>query len=143
LISLLCSLDKRRAAIGSVPGSLFALAAGLMLPMAFAPYDLYFFAPLSLAILFFLWRFVTPGVATLRGGVFGIGVFSTGLYWLFGTFHDFASVSAPIAFIALLLFVFYLALFPALCGYLVNRFSPDSDIPRLLLIYPALWTLLE
>ncbi len=143
LTSPFCSLDRRRVSAGNVTGGLFALVAGLMLPMAFAPFELYFFAPLSLAVLFFLWRFVPPGVAALRGGIFGVGVFSSGLYWLFNTFHEFASVSAPIAFIALLLFIIYLALFPALCGYLVNRFSSDSDIPRLLLIYPALWTLLE
>ncbi|WP_028469592.1 apolipoprotein N-acyltransferase [Neptunomonas japonica] len=134
---------KKCSLLKSITGVLVSLAAGVILPLAFAPYEFYFFAPLSLAILFFLWRLSTPRIAALRGGVFGIGAFSSGLYWLFETFHKFALVPAPTAFVALLLFILYLSLFPALCGYLVNRFGPKNDFSRLLLIYPSVWTLLE
>lgn len=143
MISRLTNIEAKRVPIDNIKGALLAVIAGGALPFAFAPFEFYFLAPLSLAILFWLWRNSTPATAALSGLFFGLGVFASGLYWLFETFHGFASVPAHTALITLILFVLYLSLFPALCGYLAKRLSPNSDLQCFLIIYPSLWTVFE
>ena len=138
-------LDRARlsAALRAPRADLLALLAGALLPLAFAPLSLYPLAVLSPALLFLLWWEVTPRRALWRGLLFGLGQFGVGVSWVYVAIHDFGHSGVPLAVLLTALFVGFLALYPALLGYLAVRFLRAPDGLRLVLLFPAAWTFLE
>jgi apolipoprotein N-acyltransferase len=122
---------------------LLALLAGAMLPLAFAPFGLFPLAVVAPALLFYVWKSVTPWGAFWRGWVFGLGQFGVGVSWVYVSFHDFGYMHPLLAGLLTALFVMILALYPALLGYSLVRIFPGCNRVRLLLAAPALWVLLE
>lgn len=120
-----------------------ALLAGALLPLAFSPVSFYPLAVLSPALLFLLWREVTPRRALWRGWLFGAGVNGVGVSWVFVAIHDFGHTGLPPALFLTGLFVAFLALYPAALGYLATRFLRGPDGLRLAILLPAAWTLME
>lgn len=124
--------------------SLLAAFAGLLLPLAFSPFDWPWLAPLCLAILFFVWLHATPRQAFLRGYLFGLGQFGFGVSWLYISMNRYGGASPLEAGSLLALGVSILALYPALAGWLsVRWFGSLSKHHKLLLAFPALWVLQE
>jgi apolipoprotein N-acyltransferase len=123
--------------------SLAAFLLGAATVLGFAPTSL---APLpffSAAGLLWLWQgAATPRRSAALGFAFGLGLFLAGVSWVYVSLHQFGAMPAPLAAIATLLFCAFLALFPALVGYLQARFDRPVAIKQLLLI-PALWVLSE
>jgi apolipoprotein N-acyltransferase len=127
----------------SLAGDGVALAAGLVMPAAFAPLGLHLLAIASLAILFLLWRDASPRRAFWRGWLFGVGLFGAGVHWVYHSMHVFGHMAAPVAVLFTAVFAVLLALYPALAGYLSNRCSAPAAAGRLLILYPTVWTLVE
>lgn len=123
-------LPPRRAAAA-------ALLAGAVGPFAFAPFGLFPLAAVVLALLFGLWQHARPGAAAWHGFLFGIGFFGVGVSWVYVSLHGFGGMPAPLAAAMVVLFVAYLAGFPALAGALQALLPPGA--PRLLLAMPAVW----
>ena len=123
-------------------GDLLSLVGGALVPLAFAPFEVPLVAPLALALLFVLWLRASPRRAAWRGGLFGTGMFGFGASWVHESFQ-FSEVAMPVAVILTTLLVLYLALFPALTGYLLARYSPEAARARLLGFFPATWVLGE
>jgi apolipoprotein N-acyltransferase len=125
----------------------YALVAGALLPLAFAPFGYYPLAVLSPAILFYLWlEEGTPRQAAWRGFSFGLGQFGVGVSWVYVAIHDFGDSPPIVAVLLTLMFVSLLASIPALVGYVATRLRMGRDIDgaRLLLLWlPAWWTLGE
>ncbi|MEO5574002.1 MAG: apolipoprotein N-acyltransferase, partial [Gammaproteobacteria bacterium] len=128
-----------------------ALLAGTLLPLAFAPFHFFPLAILAPALLFFVWLGATPRLAFRRGWLFGVGMFGVGISWIYVAIHDFGHTNM---FLAVLLtggFVAFLALFPAVLGYAATRLLYQKNTPiktsretlKLLLVFPAGWTLFE
>ena len=120
-----------------------ALGAGALLPLAFAPFDLFPLAFLAPALLFHLWRDGSAARAAWRGFLFGLGMFGVGVSWVYVSLHDFGHMPAPLAALATLLFAAVLALYPALAGWFQARFFDRSRSIHLLAMLPALWVLFE
>lgn len=121
-----------------------ALLGGLLLPLAFSPYDYAWLAPACLALLFATWLNATPRQAFLRGYVFGLGQFGFGVSWLYISMNRYGGATPLEAGGLLALFVSILALYPASAGWLgVLWFSGLSRQHRLLLGFPPLWVLQE
>ncbi len=121
------------------------LAAGLGASgvLGFAPFDFFPLPILALALLFWLWqRSASPRGGAWLGFCFGLGFFLTGVSWVYVSLHDVGGMAAPIALIATLLFCAYLALFPALAGYLYCRLA-SADFSKNVLLLAGLWTLAE
>ncbi|MGH6635943.1 MAG: apolipoprotein N-acyltransferase [Gammaproteobacteria bacterium] len=114
-----------------------------MLPFAFAPFAWFPLAVLAPALLFSVWASASAGRALWRGWLFGIGMFGVGTSWIQISLHQFGVPVLAFSVSATALFIGFLALFPALLGYLAIRCSPRSVGLRLLLVWPALWTLTE
>ena len=118
--------------------------AGLLVPLAFAPFN---FIPLifvSLVALFGVWRRASAREAFWSGYLFGVGMFGVGVSWVYVSMHDFGGVSAPLSVLLTLLFVLFLALFPATVGWLqVRYFQQPGALWRNALTVSALWTLGE
>ncbi|MDH3355576.1 MAG: apolipoprotein N-acyltransferase [Chromatiales bacterium] len=127
--------------------ALMAIVAGALLPLAFAPFGFYPITFLSLALLFWIWRDSTPKQALLFGLLFGIGQFGVGVSWVYVAIHTFGHAVVPLAAFLTALFVGYLALFPALTGFVIawlRRRLPNSSQGFLLIILmPLIWSLVE
>lgn len=120
-----------------------ALAAGLLLPLAFSPFDLFPLAVVSPALLFVLWTDVKPGRAAWRGYLYGLGMFGLGVSWVYVSMHLYGNMPAPLAALAVLLFVAGLSLYPALFGWVQARFFAKRGIRHALVLLPSLWVLFE
>jgi len=120
-----------------------SLCAGLLLPLAFAPVQLWPLAVLCPALLFLCWRGAAPRAAFRYGWLFGLGLFLAGVSWLHISINMFGGVNIAGAFAATLLLVAFLALVPATAGYLACRFAPASAMAFLAGTAPAAWILGE
>ena len=122
---------------------LAAFLLGAATALGFAPASL---APLpffTAAGLLWLWQDAAmPRHAAALGFAFGLGLFLAGVSWIYVSLHDFGAMPAPLAAVATLLFSAFLALFPALVGYLQAQ-SRRAIASRQLLLIPALWVLSE
>jgi len=56
---------------------------------------------------------------------------------------DFGGLPAPVAWLLVLLLCAYLSIYPALCAYLVNRFSAHSALIRYFIAFPAIWLITD
>jgi apolipoprotein N-acyltransferase len=121
-----------------------ALLGGALLPLAFAPFGWAYLAILSLLLLFRSWLDATPARAFLRGYLFGLGQYGFGVSWIYVSLHDYGGADGVTATGLTALFVMFLALYPALAGFLARRFSPSaSPAVSLLLVFPSIWVLVE
>ncbi|HSW94054.1 MAG TPA: apolipoprotein N-acyltransferase [Gammaproteobacteria bacterium] len=124
-------------------GNLVALLAGILMIVAFAPCGFFVAGIIMPAILFMLWQSLTPQKAFLRGWLFGLGLFGTGVYWVFISIHTYGNASVFLASFFTVSLISILALFPALTGWFLNRYFPIADRSRLFYAFPALWVLFE
>jgi apolipoprotein N-acyltransferase len=120
-----------------------ALIAGLSLPFGFAPLGFYLLPMLSLAVLFRLWLGATTMRGLRYGWFYGLGMFGVGVYWVQISIHQFGLPVLAFSVSMTMLFVAFMALYPALAGWVAVRFPCISTPCRLLLLFPALWTLME
>lgn len=124
-----------------------SLLAGAAVPLAFSPFNLFPIAVISPAILFIAWLMANPRQGFRRGYLFGLGMFAAGVSWVYVSIYGFGGVSFGLSIFLTSLFVLFLALFPALLGYLVTRFfkglSGNTVRLKLLIVFPAAWVLFE
>jgi apolipoprotein N-acyltransferase len=125
-------------------GDVIALVAGVLVPFAFAPYNLIFLSLLSPAVLIGLWLTSSPKRAFVRGYLYGIGYFGLGVSWVAVSMYRFGGMSMPLATVATSLFVLIWAFIPALVSFIVVRYFQHLRLTiKLLLIMPSLWVLFE
>lgn len=123
--------------------ALFALIAGAILPLAFAPFKIRILAFLSPALLLFIWQKNTPKKAFFHGLLFGLGFFSFGVYWVYNSIHTYGNASPFLAAFITGTLIIALALFIALQGYLFALFHTQVTLTKHLLAFPFYWVLLE
>jgi len=107
-----------------------ALVLGSLLPLAFAPFDIW---PLAIALPAAM-LFVLRGGDSMRstftaGWLFGCGYFGFGVYWIYNSLHDFGMAPPLVAGGITGLLVVYLALFPAVafaCWHAARRRYPRA-----------------
>jgi apolipoprotein N-acyltransferase len=125
-------------------GDVIALVAGVLVPFAFAPYNLIPLSLLSPAVLIGLWLMSSPRRAFLRGYLYGIGYFGLGVSWVAVSMYRFGGMSMPLSVLATALFVLIWAFIPALLSFIVVRYFQHARLTvKLLLIIPSLWVLFE
>ena len=123
---------------------LIALLAGLSMVLAFAPFEWRFIAWLAPAV--FFWLNLEPMSRAQRvklAWVFGIGLFAGGAHWIYFSIHYFGGATNFIAVLMVSLFVVLMGLFLMLFGWLASFFNGYSTVLRLLIVFPAIWTLTE
>ena len=117
--------------------------AGAATVGGYAPYDWFVLPVLTLAVLVTLWqRAASARGAALIGFAFGLGCFIAGVSWVYVSLHDFAAMPSWLAVALTLLLCAYLALFPALTGWVCHTLGCRSHLVALATV-PALWTLTE
>jgi apolipoprotein N-acyltransferase len=120
-----------------------AVAAGVAVSFAFAPFDLWPLAILAPAGLFALWQGATPRRAAWLGFLFGAGTFGAGTWWLYISIHGFGEAPIWLAIVLIVALVAIMAAWQALLGYLAARLLPPDGTWRWLAGLPALWLLIE
>jgi apolipoprotein N-acyltransferase len=121
----------------------WALLAGSSCVFGFAPVGMFLVPVVALAVLFVLWqRGGTPRVAAGLGFAFGVGFFCAGVSWIYVALHEYGEMDAVLAFLATLLFASFLALFPALAGYVQAR-CRCPNMSRSILLMPVVWVFVE
>lgn len=125
---------------------IFAFLLGALTVTGFAPFHLFPVPVITLALLFHWWRnSATPLRAALLGFCFGLGLFGAGVSWIYVSLHDFGAMPLPLAALATFLFCAFLALFPALVGWMLTKLrlaTPASSFTWALAA-AALWMLSE
>jgi apolipoprotein N-acyltransferase len=122
---------------------LAALLAGALLPLAFAPLELFPVGFLAPVVLYLLWEDSSPRQAFREGYLFGLACFGVGVSWVFVSIHDMGHLTLGLAGFITALFIAFLALFPAFQGYLMAWLFPGSGPVHAVLVFPALWVTWE
>lgn len=120
-----------------------ALLSGILSVAGFAPWNLFALPVLALGLLF--WLYTQNDNARHCAGIgfaFGLGMFGAGISWIYVALHDYGNMPIFLALLATLLFTAFLALFPALAGYLQAKIKSPLWL-RLSLLIPALWVAAE
>ncbi|MCK5831134.1 MAG: apolipoprotein N-acyltransferase [Methylococcales bacterium] len=117
--------------------------AGLFLTLAFAPFDYSYLSVISLAYIFFAWLDCSPSRVFLRGYLYGLGLFGSGISWVYISIHDYGGAPVLGAVLLTIAVVCFWALFPALAGYLSVKIAGHKYKNRLIWIIPLVWVLVE
>lgn len=126
-------LAKNRAARYLIAATIGVVGVG-----CFAPFGLFWLAPLVWLGFFWLLREAdSPRQGLFTGLAFGMGFFLTGVSWVFVSLSVFGGMPWWLAGPAAFLFCTVMALFPMVAGYLFKRFQPDA-LWRQALLFAAL-----
>jgi apolipoprotein N-acyltransferase len=121
---------------------LLSVLAGAALPHAVAPFGYFWVAPLSYAVLFYLWRDASPRGALALGFVYGCASFGFGTYWTFIAVRVFGNAPVALALFLTIGLTLVLAAFVALAGYVAAR--PRTTVAvAALAVMPAVFLLAE
>lgn len=115
----------------------FALVAGLILTLSFSPFDYSCLALVALVFIFVCWQHSSAKRAAIRGYLFGLGSFGSGVSWVYISMHDFGGAGVLGASLLTAVFVAFWSLFPALVGFI------SVKIKRSILVMPVIWLLVE
>ena len=120
-----------------------AFAAGLVVPLGFAPWSWWLVSIVGLAGFWCTLRDATPWQGAVRGYAFGLGMFGCGVSWVQVSIHQFGIPSYWFSVPMTMLFVMFLACYPALFGFLSKRITTSHASLWWLVCCPALWSLTE
>lgn len=122
---------------------LLILSAIISSIFAFAPYCNYWLMPICLFGLFSIlfndkFRLSSFKLAYL----WGICYFFLHNYWIKITLNEIVGFNVFLSLFIVLLFSIYLAIYPAITIFIVNKFNVSNFI-KLIILTPALWTIME
>jgi len=117
--------------------------AGVLLTLAFAPFNYSYLAIGSLVVVFLSWLNCSAARAALRAYLYGLGLFGSGVSWVYISIHDYGGAPVFGAILLTLLVVFFWSLFPALTAYLTVKLAANKDKNRVLWLAPFVWILVE
>jgi apolipoprotein N-acyltransferase len=124
-----------------------AFGAGAAAVLGFSPVDFFPATLAALVALAHLWlRAPSPRAAFGVGYFFGLGLYGAGASWVYVSLHRFGAMPMPLAAVATLAWCAFLALFPALAGWIQARIARDAAATvalRATLLIPAAWMLME
>jgi apolipoprotein N-acyltransferase len=122
---------------------LAALLLGVATVFSFAPFGASLLPALTLAGLFALWqRAGSARRAGALGFAFGLGLFAAGVSWVYVALNAFGGMPKLLAALGTAGFCAYLALFPALAGWIAVRTTKPDSVARLI-VAAAAWTVSE
>ena len=120
-----------------------SLLAGAVLPLAFAPFEQFWIAPLSYAVLLYLWKDVASWRAYGIGFAYGCASFGFGTYWTFIAVRIMGGAPTAVAVFLTVGLVFICAAFVGLAGFIAARWFRTSGGAARLVTLPALFVLCE
>jgi apolipoprotein N-acyltransferase len=122
---------------------LLALISGGLLTLAFAPFNCYLLGIVSPALYLCCLNNVSPSRAFLRGLLYGLAFFGTGVYWVFNSIHVFGNASFSLSCFITGGFIVLLASFLALMSYFLTKQFPLSSTAKTVFAFPVFWVSTE
>ena len=117
---------------------LLALFAGAMFSLSLAPFEQWYIALLSPALLYAALHKRAPRQAFAIGLSYGIGLWFVGAFWLYTSIHVYGDTAAPLAILMIAIMAIVMGLFSALQAWSYRRFFPETP-----LTFAPLWVLFE
>jgi len=115
--------------------------SGFFLVFAYAPFSYWWLALILPSLALHQVNNATPKQAARKLGIFAFGWFSSGISWVHVSIDQFGGLPLIISLLLMLALCAYLAIYPALAGYLAARFAKNKQVN--LWILPPVWLLCE
>ncbi len=135
-------LGKQLNANGAISRWL-AFGAGLLFPLAFAPFYYALVGPAALALLFLLWVSASSKQSAWLGFLFGVGSFGVGVSWVYVSLHNYGNMPALLAVGVTGVFVVILSCYTAAAGFVQAKLRRLPVVMQLTVLMPTLWILTE
>ena len=124
------------------------LLLGALSVLGFAPFYFYPARIISLIGLFYFWHLsYTPKQAAFSGFIYGLGMFGTGIYWIYISLHEFGGMPNLMAGFCTFVLCAFLSLFPAAVGALsvwISGVSISAKQGRTMMIaIPVFWAMAD
>ncbi|WP_286265778.1 apolipoprotein N-acyltransferase [Thalassotalea atypica] len=97
--------------------------SGLSLVFAYAPYSQWWLVFLALPLFFYHLDLSSVKETTKQCFIFGVGWFASGISWVHVSIDQFGGMPLAISLTLMLMLCLYLAIFPAIAGFLSARFA--------------------
>ncbi len=124
-------------------GYFFSFVLGLLLVLAFSPFNIWILGLIIPGLLFLLIQQQKPRHAFWSGFCFGLGEFGFGTSWIIVSLIHYGN-GIFMAGVVTLLFTLILALFPAIQLWVLQRFfAKQHRAVKLFIVYPLLWGAFE
>ena len=127
---------------GHVGAALLALFAGSLITLSLAPYNVWPAGILSCCLLLALLRHCTPRAAFFYGWLYGLGMFGTGVSWVYVSIHEHGNAGVLLAGFLTFLFAAGLALLHGIFAWVYVKLFREL-MAGMLLGFPALWVIFE
>ncbi len=114
--------------------------AGALQTLTLAPFNLWWLGPVSLFLILAVTVPQTPGKLFRSGWLVGVGLFASGVSWIYVSISEHGNTPIALAVVLMVLFIAGVALFHALAFWFWGKLAKDSPVRRLLL-FPAIWVL--
>jgi apolipoprotein N-acyltransferase len=121
--------------------SIVLLLLGATCVLGFAPFYFYPASIISvIGLLYFWFACSTPKQAATAGFIYGLGLFGTGIYWIYISLHDFGGMPSVMAAFSTFVLCAFLSSFLAAVGALSVRITANQ--PKLMIMaVPVFWAL--
>ncbi|WP_347988989.1 apolipoprotein N-acyltransferase [Methylomonas sp. AM2-LC] len=123
--------------------ALLAPIAGLLLTLSFAPYDYAFASIFSLMYLYRVWSIYPLKYSVILAYLFGLGLFGSGIWWVYISVHDYGGADITSAGLLTLLLVSIWAIFPALTAVIAVPFLKSTSVWIRITSIAVLWVAVE
>lgn len=129
---------EQKKALPLIYPILLALFAGAIFSLALAPFEQWYIALLSPALLYAALHKRSAKHAFAIGLSYGIGLWFVGAFWLYTSIHVYGDTAAPLAILMIAIMAIVMGLFSALQTWSYRRFFPETP-----LTFAPLWVLFE
>ena len=125
----------------SVWGDVLAVIAGVLFTLSFSPFDLPVLVFIALVVFRLLLNELSVKRAVLRGYLFGLGIFGTGVSWVFVSMVVNEQASSTLPILMTLFYCSFWAIFPAISAYLFAKLRRNKHSDWL--IFSCIWVFVE
>ena len=134
--------SQRESRLSPLQILILAPLAGALVTLSLAPFNIWPAGVLSCALFAWLLSTCEPGQALWRGWLYGLGMFGSGVSWVYVSIHVHGHAPMLLASLLTLLFCAGLAIFHGVFAWLYVKYL--RQLPGgMLMGFPMLWVLFE